>query len=513
MAATLDAVLEPTTAQPPTGALDPAIEPMKTPKKATPQPTSTTSEEELERKAAFKEKNTSGDMSTEEALKQMGELEQQRLDAFKKTIPPQPQKQNEMSAWGALAIAIGAFASLRTRQPLTTAMNAAASAMTAMQQQNQENFENAFQQWDQNVKLSLDMQKLESSAYQDRMREWMSIRGQGIQEERLGVMEHIAAGNLGVKKDTLNETHNWHQMVNDTKLTALTLKDATMMKELDRGMAEGGPTKALEYASNVMEKRFTDTKAYKERTLSLREKALEVSKQFAIKSALDDAKNSDEYKEKVAAGDTTGALQVLAQAAEEADPTLMDRLDKMIVDPSHVSRTADAILNYRMDGKPFTGGRGLGNTPFGRAVSDEVSKHHEYDETMFAAIKKLRSDLATGQTGARLASLTMLMGHMKTLEALVKSLPADADYKTINQIYNKFAQQYNVDLTKYDTAADAVSHEFATVLAGAKGSTALSDREQAAVHFDRDFNKGQILGNLEIAKELTRSRIVADIVR
>src|SRR5208282_3944142 len=237
------------------------------------------------------------------------------------------------------------------------------------------------------------------------------------------------------------------------------------------------------------------------------------SKQFAIKSALDDAKNSDEYKEKVAAGDTTGALQVLAQAAETADPTLMDRMDKMIVDPSHVSRTVDAILGYRMDGKPFTGGRGLGNTPFGRAVSDEVSKHHEYDETMFAAIKKLRIDIATGQTGNRIASLNMLMGHMKTLEGLVKSLPADADYKAINQIYNKFAQQYNVDLTKYDTGADAVSHEFATMLQGAKGSTALSDREQAAVHFSRDFTKAQILGNLEIAKELTRSRIVADIVR
>src|SRR5208282_6223148 len=175
--------------------------------------------------------------------------------------------------------------------------------------------------------------------------------------------------------------------------------------------------------------------------------------------------------------------------------------------------TVDAILNYRMDGKPFTGGRGLGNTPFGRAVADEVSKHHEYDETMFAAVKKLRSDMATGQTGIRIANLTMLMGHMKTLETQVKSLPADADYKAINEIYNKFAQQYNIDLTKYDTAADAVSHEFATVLAGAKGSTALSDREEAAVHFDRDFNKGQILGNLETAKELVRSRIVSDIVR
>jgi len=285
------------------------------------------------------------------------------------------------------------------------------------------------------------------------------------------------------------------------------------MKELERGMAEGGPTKALEYASNVMEKRMTDSNAFKERTMSLREKALETNKQFRIKSALDDAKNSNEYKEKVAAGDTTGALQVLAQAAETADPTLMDRLDKMRVDPSHVSRTVDAVLGYRMDGKPFTGGRGLGNTPFGRAVADEVSKHPEYDETMFAATKKLRSDLATGQTGNRLASLTMLMGHMKTLEGLVKSLPADADYKTINQIYNKFAQQYNVDLTKYDTAADAVSHEFSTVLAGAKGSTALSDREEAAVHFNRDFNKGQILGNLETARELVRSRIVSDITR
>lgn len=462
-------------------------------------------------------------MSMDAALKQMGDLEQQHFDAFKRTTPPQPQKQNEMSEWGALAIAVGAFASLRTRQPLMTAMNAAASAMNAMQQKNQQEFENSFQQWDQSVKLSLDMQKYELAAYQDRMRDWLSLRGQGVQEQRIGALEDIAAGKLAagdkkeadtveLKKADLAEKKDWHKQLNDTKILALTLKDPTMMKEIDRGMADGGITKALENASNVMEKRASDIKGLKDRTLSLREKALEVSSKFRVTAALDEAKNTDEYKQKVADGDVTGAIQVLAQHAELADPTLFDKLDKAYVDPEKVRKTADAILHYRMNGAPFTSGRGMANTPFGRAVAQVVEEDPNYDETMFAAIKKLRADIATGKTGDRIASLTMLMGHMKTLESLVDALPADADYKAVNQVYNKFAEQYNVDITKYDTGADAVSHEFTNVLAGAKGS-ALDDREQAAVHFRRDYNKSQLKGNLALAKELVRSRIVADITR
>ena len=88
---------------------------------------------------------------------------------------PKPQRQDlssqiqDAQTWGAIAIAFGALASLRTRQPLTTALNSAAAALTASQQRQQDVYDRATQQWQQDTKFAMENFNYEQRAYEDLM--------------------------------------------------------------------------------------------------------------------------------------------------------------------------------------------------------------------------------------------------------------------------------------------------------------------------------------------------------
>ena len=61
--------------------------------------------------------------------------------------PPQPQPWNPMNAWASNAMVFAALASLLTRTPLTTAINAAAGVLKGNQEGNQAATAAAFNNW------------------------------------------------------------------------------------------------------------------------------------------------------------------------------------------------------------------------------------------------------------------------------------------------------------------------------------------------------------------------------
>src|SRR5208282_2012165 len=83
-------------------------------------------------------------------------------------IPERPKTaKDDIQLWGALAIAFSALASRRTRTPMTTALNAAGAALNGMREGNKELADQAYKEWQENVKIAFQMRDYEQRAYED----------------------------------------------------------------------------------------------------------------------------------------------------------------------------------------------------------------------------------------------------------------------------------------------------------------------------------------------------------
>jgi hypothetical protein len=97
--------------------------------------------------------NIQGLSSSDEAVRKVRGLES-AYDAIQAHPPklqqipePKAQETDPLKMWGSAAMIIASLASLKTRQPLTTAMNAAASVMQGYAKGDKEATERAFQTW------------------------------------------------------------------------------------------------------------------------------------------------------------------------------------------------------------------------------------------------------------------------------------------------------------------------------------------------------------------------------
>lgn len=85
--------------------------------------------------------------------------------AFSIPPPPEPKNTSPMEAWGSAAMMLATVGSLLTRQPLTTALNAAAGAMKAFHQNDMDAANLAFDQWKASTDMAVKQQNFQMEAY------------------------------------------------------------------------------------------------------------------------------------------------------------------------------------------------------------------------------------------------------------------------------------------------------------------------------------------------------------
>lgn len=91
--------------------------------------------------------------------------------------PPQPKFSTPMEEFGSIASTLGIFASLLTRRPLTSALNASAAAMQSIRQGDYTNYQTAMDQW-----------KAQSD-YAEKTADWQWKRYQAILDNKTMTMD------------------------------------------------------------------------------------------------------------------------------------------------------------------------------------------------------------------------------------------------------------------------------------------------------------------------------------
>jgi hypothetical protein len=119
-------------------------------------------------------------------------LEKQKASLTPPTLnlPPKPTPTSTdiVQQWGSLAMAFAALASLRSRTPMTTALNAAAGVMKGFQQNDKDATDRAYKTWEEETKNALEIANFQQRAYDEALaavshREDLEIRI-GDEEER-----------------------------------------------------------------------------------------------------------------------------------------------------------------------------------------------------------------------------------------------------------------------------------------------------------------------------------------
>ena len=283
-------------------------------------------------------------MGSREALEAIGRLEQERSNyqppKLERPKPPDSaSKFQDVQLWGSLAIAFGALASLRTRTPLTTALNSAAAAMNGMNQGQQQIFEQNFEKWQADTKYALENFNYEQRIYEDVM-------------DNISRKENFALNAWG-KLDAEDEMK--------FKMTTDTLKDAPAWAAYEQG--------GFGAVVDLKNKQAEAVKNLKGQTGNV-----------ILGAKMQILQSTPEWKDlqkKAAAGDEDAAEQMQTKIDEVAAEANADKAappKRLLTDPADIHETALAI--YKGDEPPLTGrGNTRGLTPADQDSRDEGGPH------------------------------------------------------------------------------------------------------------------------------------------
>jgi hypothetical protein len=420
-----------------------------------------------------------------DAFAAIADLEKQRADYKppKADLPKKVQTPQEgMSMWGAIAIAFAALASRRTRTPMTSALNASAAALKGVQQGNKEAFEQAQKQWEMDTKTAMESYNLQREAYEDVMK------------------------NINRREDLVYKAGETEDREAVAKLNALS-------KSFD----DPGMWDAYQRGGFAEVKKFSDARDLQAKKL---QETQEMYKPGGIAAAyIGIATKSPEFAAAQKAGDTAAQKKIILDAIHELPPEVLGKLGvkglpggRQMAMPTddELKDSASKIAKYEMTVdeylKNFPARDGI-RAEVNNRVRDAIEKENpDWNPVEGRRVQTAITDLTKGTQAKNITALTQLSQHMETLESLVDALPNEYDEKAFNQIANVWARQNNVDLSKYNTAAEAVNAELVKVLAGSSGGS-LTDRERSAVNFDPSLTKEQLRGNIETIKHLAAARI------
>ena len=220
----------------------------------------------------------SGASGLQGAQQKIAALEAERASAPKVEIkrPERPKTATEdIQIWGALAIAFAALASRRTRMPMTSALNAAAAAIQGMHDGAKERVDQAYKQWEMDLKFASENANFEQRAYDELMNQIDNKEKLVYQDEQM------------------KDTQAWREADLKFKIFSAQMDHP----EMYRAWHEGGLNGAADLAKTIRETKEKHDQAM----LGVKNQALMWRLKEGAGKALDELKNDPEYL----AGDST----------------------------------------------------------------------------------------------------------------------------------------------------------------------------------------------------------------
>jgi hypothetical protein len=455
--------------------------------------------------------------------------------------PPAPYKPPEASSpievWGSLAMGFAMLASHFTRTPMMTAMNAGAEVMKAFKQKDVDAATSAYQQWKDANTQALDMAKYQQAAYANLM----------------ATVERREKNDIDLSKDQMADVR--------AQMTALALafKDKTM---LELGEAHDINAQKLEFDRRTQEMRMLVA-------ANMRAEAAADKVFAAVQGAKDEAeaKQSQPYKDAVAAGDTMGVYKILSLAnpreylksytdekekqTKEQDSSAgqaKQQYDAWLASPEGQASPPDARMKeeaqiygqFKSQGgarllPPLTDenkhwlAQALANYelpvpsqlqiarepgwdgPDG-AIAEARRINPNFNPAKYKAVSAARQKLTSGKDADAIASYIRLDQHLDFFKGLVDKLSDGADVKTLNAFAAAWGGQTgNPNVTSYETALALVGDEIVKAATGAGVAGALGDREEIKKNFDPSLSKDQLRANINAVQVLVGGAMTSTI--
>jgi hypothetical protein len=435
----------------------------KSSKKAAPKPAATPAKSETPTAPAAPATPTSWQDATAAYGNHAQEVQQLPPPGATK-LPEKPQTfQDSVQGWGALAIALGALASLRTRQPLMTAMNAAASAMTAMHDKNQEELDRSFKEWEASTKIAIEKQNYELNVYNSIMRE--------RDEEARIKMEGVA------------------QMY----------QNPVIAQEIARGKRDypNDPVKQLDYAADYAKQQTDITNQIKEYTEG-------VQKWKAFSEAVNQKKQSPEYTNATPSQKSEMMMKLIAESGTGAGRWLLNG----DLPPEQAQAFVDRILAGKA---PMPTQRQIAMYPMSRQIAQMVVQQDpNLSEQDFPLLQGARKNLQ-GKDGDTIRSFTVLLHHLAFLESLGKQLQASGiqqtDSPAANRIVASVAKQFGMpEVTNFEAIHGFVADEAVKAILG-NSVGGVTDRSAAESMFDIGNTTEQMLGVTNSVRTLAQGQL------
>jgi hypothetical protein len=451
---------------------------------------------------------------------------------FKPVAPYAPkQEESPISAWGALAIAFGALASHFTRTPMTTALNAAGSAMKAIKEKNDAAAKASYQQWKDANEQTYKLYEYQRDAYKDLV---------------AGVKDRLK-NNVDLSKE---ETADYRARIS---AIASAFKDETSLKMLQEN--------SLEHWAKLQDQRDKNID-------SLKEKQKEFETKIEGQQAEQKLKADPEFTKMVQSGDALGAAEKLAEVnpseknvaavakikeTQEKDDLAYEKFAESTQHQAaqqmeqwkaqHPGASQEDTLkaqNQIYSSFKTTGGRSLLpplsaeqipmqarelgeyrlKTPsqalmarqpgWDKAVEQAEKDYPGFNPAKYDLVQKARAKLEAGKDADAIASYTRLNQHLEFFRGLVDRLPDTNDVNLLNKAAAAWGRQTgNPSVTSYETARELVGDEIVKAVTGTGAAGALGDREAIKKNFETSLGRDQLMANINAVKALVGGAIVS----
>ena len=438
----------------------------------------------------FQQPETKQGRGTEAAFQAIAKLEEERAKPpAPPALPPKPKSMaDDIHLWGALAIAFSALASMRTRTPMTTALNAAAAAIQGMQQGDKERTDQAYREWQEQTRIAFQMADYQQRAYEELMAN-LSRR------EALA----LTAGRALDERD-------YRAAEMQFRTTTAALQDAPMQQAWDEGMRTGGRKGAVEAAAGLYRQR-------EEAARKLKETQASVVQGQMMQEAISEMKKSKEWQEADAANDSTAKLNMIYALEAKMKPGAGSR--GAVFSEDDINKTAAAMVAGRQGPPSQAQLFGRYASPSAVAVMDKARElDPTYDPADWPTYVQARK-LLQGKDGDNIRAFTVVTHHLAFLDRLKDELKArgvtDFGSQAANHIVSAVAGQFGMpEVTNYEFAQQIVADEVVKAVLGSSVG-GVEERLKMGEQLGKQKTPEQIAGIIGTAKTLASGQLAGQL--
>jgi hypothetical protein len=396
--------------------------------------------------------------------------------------PPTKKPTDLLSTFGSLAMLIGAIGGLKSRQPATAALQAAAGVIEGVNTNNEQEFDRNLKVWQSQSKLLSELTGIQAQDFRT-------------------IMEN----------DRLDESER-HNRLEET-LTAYGMQDS--LDKLHMGLMEEawkGPytimTLDQELKKSIAQVGEINAHAARERQLGA---AGGKVTDYVDTGTLDAQGHPTPYSEdgfgnkfkiEMQTDPSTGESKQVRIPYNPVSPAKIGTGSQGAANPQSEDNIAKAIANYDM--APITSW-GM-NKPFGQNVMAKVRQlNPDYDATKWQA--KLRGQVAftTGKQGDTLRFFSVATDHLSTMEEAATAL-GNGNVRLLNKARNEIKNQLGYEgPVDFNFVKSIVGAEVNKAVQGQAG--ALSDREELRANLDGANSPEQLAGVARFARKLIAGQL------